>query len=102
MHESLKELAFVDLDREFTVTRRVLEGLPEDRFGWKLHEKSPTLGKLAMHVATLPQWMADTLEKDELDLLTAKGPPSDAKDRAELLATFDGLCARVKSAMERV
>ena len=44
------------------------------------------------------EWMADTLEKDELDLLTAKGPPTDVTTRAQLLETFDQLSARAKAA----
>lgn len=68
----IKSTALIDLDRELKVTRKVLERLPESHFAYKPHEKSMNLGRLAMHVATLPQWMRDTLAADELDLAAAK------------------------------
>ena len=33
-----------EFDHEMTVTRKLLERVPEDRFNWKPHEKSYTLG----------------------------------------------------------
>jgi uncharacterized damage-inducible protein DinB len=81
--------SLIDLDRELRVTRKVLERLPENQFDWKVHEKSMSLGRLAMHVATLPQWLHGTLAEDELDLSTPPQLPTEAKDRATLLRTFD-------------
>ena len=43
-----------ELMQEAHTTRRVLERVPEDRLDWRPHEKSLTLGQLAMHVATIP------------------------------------------------
>ena len=40
-----------EFDREMTTTRTVLERVPEDRFAWKPHVKSFSLGELATHVA---------------------------------------------------
>src|SRR4051812_26265825 len=95
---SLKETAFIDIDRELTVTRRVLERLPQDKFAWKPHEKSMALGRLAMHVATMPIWMIDTIQKDELNMQTAKGPRTEPTDLADLLAEFDRNAAAVRRA----
>src|SRR5689334_25382986 len=89
MTASLKSAALIDLDREFKITRKVLERLPESQFTWKPHEKSMNLGRLAMHVATLPQWMRDTLSADELDLATVKPPRSEPTSRDDVLQTFD-------------
>ena len=47
-----------EFDHEMTVTRKLLERVPEGQFGWKPHEKSMTLGQLAQHVATIPRWGA--------------------------------------------
>ena len=98
---SLKELAFADFDREIATTRRVLERLPEEHFAWKPHEKSMNLGDLAMHVATLFQWMLDTLKKDELDLATTPRPRKTPDNRADLLRTFEQAAAAVKEALDR-
>ena len=41
-------------DIEIAMTRRILERVPEGNPDYKCHDKSMPLGKLAMHVATLP------------------------------------------------
>jgi len=86
---NLKEIAFADLERELAVTRTVLDRLPPEKYDWKPHEKSMSLGKLALHVAELPAWITVTLAQDELDAATAPRPPAQVKERAELLARFD-------------
>jgi uncharacterized damage-inducible protein DinB len=43
-----------ELEQEGPATRKVLERVPEDKLGWKPHERSFSLGQLALHVATLP------------------------------------------------
>ena len=47
--------AFIgELEQEAATTRRVLERVPADKLSWKPHEKSMSLGQLAMHVAKIP------------------------------------------------
>jgi len=98
---SARDIAFCDLDRELKVTRKVLERLPPEQFKWKPHEKSMNLGRLAMHVATLPQWMLTTLEQDELDMANPPKMRSEPDSGDDLLATFDGHAASVKAALAR-
>ena len=57
-----------EFDHEMTVTRKLLERVPEERFNWKPHEKSYTLAQLAQHVATVPLWGSITISQAELDL----------------------------------
>ena len=102
MSTLIRDIAFADLDRELATTRKVLARIPQPKFDFQPHQKSMSLGRLAMHVATLPQWMVDTLEKDELDLAKTDPPPKEAKDSAELLGTFEANVARVKAALTRV
>jgi uncharacterized damage-inducible protein DinB len=99
---SLKDLAFGDLQREFDATRRVLERLPEEHFGWKPHEKSMALGRLAMHVATLPQWMLTTIEQDGLDFASPPKIRTEPENRADLLKTFDDNAKAVTAAMQKI
>jgi uncharacterized damage-inducible protein DinB len=47
-----------ELDRETQTTKRVLERVPGDRLAWKPHEKSMSLGQLALHVAMVPGTIA--------------------------------------------
>jgi uncharacterized damage-inducible protein DinB len=73
-------------------TRKVLERLPEDKFGWKPSEKSGTTVWLAGHVANLPQWLSMTLGTEELDINPVGEQPPRPRppaNREELLALFD-------------
>jgi uncharacterized damage-inducible protein DinB len=96
---SPKEIAFNDLDRELKVTRTVLERLPEAHYGWKPHDKSMSLGNLALHVAELPAWITATIAHDELDAASAPRPPAELKSRAELLDRFDRNAAATREAV---
>ena len=87
-----------EFDHEMTTTRKVLERAPEDRFDWKPHERSFSLGALATHVATLPGWGVDTLSKTSYDI-TAEEPPAAPASTTELLTTFDGNVAAARAAL---
>src|SRR5436190_13383365 len=57
------EALLQELDQEARTTRRVLERVPADRLGWKPHDKSMSLGQLALHVATVPGAIAEMSRK---------------------------------------
>ena len=80
-----------EFDHEMATTRKVLERVPEGNYGWKPHEKSMTMGRLAGHVAELPAWVPITLEREKFDMATdgAQFPPLTASSRASLLEAFD-------------
>jgi hypothetical protein len=46
-----------EFDLELPFTRRCLERVPIDRFEWKPHEKSMTLGWLSTFLALVPTWV---------------------------------------------
>ena len=48
------ELLLQDYDMEVARTRRILQAVPEGNPEYKCHDKSMPLGRLTMHVATLP------------------------------------------------
>ena len=48
-----------ELEQEAQTTRRVLERVPDAHLGWKPHEKSMSLGQLAMHIAMVPGGVAE-------------------------------------------
>ncbi len=77
-----------ELDQEAKATRRLLERMPEGKFGWKPHEKSMTLGDLALHVATIPGFFGKVAIQDSFDAANFKRvtPP---QTTAELVAIFD-------------
>jgi len=87
-----------EFDHAMTATRKILEQAPEDRFDWKPHTKSYSLGALATHVATLPGWGVDTLMKTEYDI-AAEQPLSAPTSTTELLTIFDKNVAATRSAL---
>ena len=88
----LSEALLPEFDQELAGTRRTLERVPEEKFGWRPHEKSMTMGGLASHLANLPTWAVLSVERDSFDMAPPGGPPPrapEARSREELLATFD-------------
>jgi uncharacterized damage-inducible protein DinB len=98
---TLKQIAYADLDREIATTRKVLGRVRTEHFSFQPHAKSMNLERLAMHVATLLQWAVDTITQDELDLDTAKGPRTDVKATADLLAEFEKHAARCQEELAK-
>lgn len=81
-----------EFDEEMKNTRKVLERCPDEKWNWKPHEKSGTLGWLAGHIATMVGWVPVTLTTTELDYAPVGGPayqPPKTDNRKELLAEFD-------------
>jgi len=82
------DLLLMELERESETTRRLLERLPDDKLAWKPHEKSMSLGRLAIHVATIPGSIAAVLEEDSYDV-SVDNMPSPATSRAQALEAFE-------------
>jgi uncharacterized damage-inducible protein DinB len=87
-----------EFDHEMTTTRKVLERVPEDKFNWKPHAKSFSVGELATHVANLPTWGTETLTKSEIDLAGGQRVAALAS-KAELMAAFDRNVAVTRAAL---
>jgi len=98
----IKDFLLPEFDMEMDNTRRTLERVTDDKFGWKPHEKSGSLGWMAGHVATIPYWAKITMQQDSLDLAPAGGsnyvPPKPA-NRKELLEIFDKNRAEARAAL---
>lgn len=95
---SAVEALLSEFDHEMTVTRKLLERVPEDRFEWKPHPKSYSLGQLAQHVATIPMWGAVTINESEIDLALIP-PLTQLRTRSDVLALFDGHVAATRAAL---
>jgi uncharacterized damage-inducible protein DinB len=88
-----------EFDQEMTITRRVIERLPEDKYDWAPHEKSMKAGRLASHIADMVSWVPMCITQDSLDL-AADIEPFCAASRTELLAAFDKNVADARQAIE--
>ena len=85
----LNESLIAELKHESAGTRKMLERVPEQSFAWKPHDKSMSIGRLAMHLAEIPMWTDVTLLQDELDFAKLDYKPRDATSTKELLKFFD-------------
>ena len=100
---ALKDALLPEFDQEMAATRKTLERVPEAKFSWKPHTKSGTMGWLANHVATLPDWAVQTIKKDSLDF-SPDGkpytPPPLPKSTKELVDIFDKGVKEARAALE--
>lgn len=95
---ALNQALLPEFDHEMQSTRRTLERVPEDKLGWKPHQKSMSLGGLATHLATINHWVDATIGMDSFDV--AGVPPTpELKSRAEILAMFDQNAANARKAI---
>lgn len=91
-----------ELEREVQVTRKVIERIPDDKLGWKPHEKSMTAGSLASHIAEMYSWGTVTMKVDELDLAPVDGPkwePFQGKSTAEIVTRLEANFTAAKEAI---
>jgi len=85
---AIKDALLPEFDHEMATCRTVIERVPDDKFGYKPHDKSMTMGRLASHIAEMPTWAVTGITQDSLDV--AGGfKPFQAGSSAELLAAFD-------------
>ena len=96
---SIADALLPEFDREMGLTRRLLERVPDGQFAWKPHERSMTLGRLAEHLAQLPEWATITIQQRGIEM---GPPPPDHRPpstRAEVVALFDRNAATARATL---
>ena len=73
---AMAEALVQELEQEAQTTRRVLERVPDAHLDWRPHEKSWSLGQLALHVAQIPGSVAT------LAMQSPAAPPVFVQERA--------------------
>lgn len=99
---SLNQALLPEYDQEMANTRKTLERVPEDKFDWKPHQKSFSMGSLATHLATLPSWGVITIQNESFDVAPEGAPPpraEPAKSVEDLLQRFDQNVASTRAAL---
>ena len=83
----ITQMLLGELEQEAQATRRVLQRVPGDKLSWRPHQRSSSLGQLALHVAMIPKLGEILLAPDVLE------PPEfvqpEARTAAELLSTLE-------------
>lgn len=97
---SLIEPVVKELRQEATVTRKLLERVPEEHFDWKPHEKSMTLRELASHLADIPKWAEVVADQDRFEIDPSQYQPFSARSREHLLQHFETCLENAARKME--
>jgi uncharacterized damage-inducible protein DinB len=99
---SISQSLLPEFDQEMANTRKTLERVPDEKFSWKPHEKSGSMGWLAGHLANLAGWAVETIKQDSFDMSPGGKPftpPPAPKSRKELLELFDKNVAAARAAL---
>lgn len=102
---SYAEQILPEFDQEMASTRKVLECLPDDKFDWKPHPKSNTIGWNSNHLVEIPGWIEGILTQTTWDIAPAGGERYQSptlKTRKEILELFDKNVASARKAIQAV
>lgn len=90
----------LEFHEELERTRRVFDRIPADKLTWKPHEKSRTLGQLAMHIAGVPGAIAGMTEGETFDILKGDFEPPSPKSTEEIQASLNRSAERVEKTFQ--
>jgi uncharacterized damage-inducible protein DinB len=85
-----------ELEDEARSTRRLLERVPDNRLGWRPHEKSRTLGQLAWHIAVVPGAVAELVASPSPAPAPEPRPEPTPASSAELVDALDQSIAKAR------
>ena len=83
-----KDALIAELKSESAMTKKMLERVPIEKALWKPHEKSYTLGRLATHIAEIPQWITRVITIDDFDFVVQGFSRHIAESQQELMNIF--------------
>jgi len=89
------EMLVQELEQEAQTTRRVLERVPGDRLTWKPHDRSMSLGQLALHIASMPGAIAEITQISPFPVPKFEQPS--ATSAAELVPTLEQSVVKARS-----
>ena len=92
---SIAESFLAEIDQEAATTKRVLERVPGDKLSWKPHEKSMSLGQLALHTATIPGMVVGLVTPDVCELPSSFESP-EAETSEEIASALKSSVATAK------
>jgi uncharacterized damage-inducible protein DinB len=98
---AIKDGLLAEYDHEVATTRKLIDRLPDDRLAWKPHDKSMSLGGLALHIANLPTWSSMILGQDAFDLASAPPNLAEPPSRAAIVAHFERSTADARKQLDR-
>ncbi len=97
---SIAESLLAEFEQEVVATRKFLEQIPADKLTWKPHEKSKTVGDLALHIAQIPGLFAAAALVDEWS--PPAGGHSQPANKQEILDALDKSIETVRQSLPKV
>jgi uncharacterized damage-inducible protein DinB len=91
-----------EFEQEAKITRKFLERVPEEKLGWKPHEKSHTAGELALHIATVPGGIVRIAQEEQSNLPDFSKPWPAPKDVKQILAALDHSIETVRKELPKL
>ena len=88
------------LDAELVITRDVLEAARHAPLDWIPHPSSFSLGRLAMHVATIPGWLPAFTRSAAYDMGAGGPGPEVPASSDEILARHEDAVARAHATLD--
>lgn len=88
------------LDAELAITRQVLAAMEGTPLDWKPHDASFSIGRLAMHVATIPAWLPAFTRSQSYDMGAGGPGPATPASTAEILVAHDDAGRRAREMLE--
>jgi uncharacterized damage-inducible protein DinB len=97
----IADALLLDYDAEIGATLRILKSVPDDKAGWKPHERSTPIEKLALHIATIPRFGTVIITKPGFDMAdpAQKLPVVAYESAAETIAEFERNAAAARAAL---
>jgi uncharacterized damage-inducible protein DinB len=91
-----------EFNRELGTTRDFLERIPEAQLNWRPHDKSMTVGQLALHVANVPAGVTRLSLADESPAPDFNASRQEAKNIREILDTLDQSATYVRQTLPTI
>jgi len=101
---ALRDALLPEWEHEMSTTRKTLERVPEDKVGWKPHNTSMPMGRLAGHITEMAGFAAQTFQSDSFDFAPPGGArmqPTTMTSRKQILELFDKNVASAKAALSK-
>lgn len=102
MANTIATAYLAEFEHELKTTRRFLERVPDDKLGWRPHEKSMAAGQLALHMAQVPERVLGMALADESALPATAGERPASTTVREVLETLERGAAFVREKLPTI
>lgn len=97
-----KAFLIEQFEAEVPVSRELLEAVPTEGLTWKPHPASYSIGRLAMHVASIPGWMPAFVRGNGYDMGVGGPGPDVPASREDILTRFDTAIAKGRDVLASI